>query len=39
MEDKTRKKLVEDGVRHRPGVDAADIGVRLENGIVQLDRT
>ena len=37
MEDKVLKKLVEDELQYQPSVDAADIGVRVEKGIVHLD--
>lgn len=37
MEDKLLKKLVEDELQYQPSVDAADIGVRVANGIVHLD--
>ena len=37
MEDKALKTLVEDELQYQPSVDAADIGVRVENGIVHLD--
>ncbi|TAJ69823.1 MAG: BON domain-containing protein [Phenylobacterium sp.] len=37
MEDRLLKKLVDDELQYQPSVDAADIGVRVENGIVHLD--
>ena len=36
MEDKVLKKLVEDELQYQPSVDAADIGVTVERGIVRL---
>jgi len=36
MEDNALKKLVEDELQYQPSVDAADIGVTVENGIVHL---
>lgn len=36
MDDKALKKLVEDELEWEPSIDAADIGVTVENGIVRL---
>lgn len=37
MDDRALKKRVEDELQHQPGVDAEDIGVRVEKGVVHLD--
>ena len=36
MTDMTLKQLIEDELEFEPSVDAADIGVAVENGIVTL---
>ncbi|MET3665770.1 BON domain-containing protein [Caulobacter sp. 1776] len=36
MQDKTIKKMVQDELEWEPSIDAADVGVTVENGVVRL---
>jgi len=36
MEDKILKRHVEDELQYQPGIDAAAVGVRVENGVAHV---